>query len=363
MTKTLRHGYTTGACAAAGAKGAATMLLRQQLEDSVAITLPTGDTATFRLQGQKFDEHSASCFIVKDAGDDPDITNGAEIHVSVQMSAEQSGAGKCPVIISGGPGIGRVTKPGLAVPPGEWAINPVPRSMVTKAVRDVFPASCPFCTIHVAVSIPDGAERALKTLNARLGILGGLSILGTTGVVKPISAKAWTDTVDAAISVALACGGKTVIFSTGRTSEMTAQKFFEGRKEDFAEESYVMMGDHVGYALKSAADKGVVSVILACQFAKLLKIGCGHEQTHVSSSELDLSALAEWLGADSRTTHLKSLAQSANSARQVLQESGVNKDMILMVCRRAASFAARFAPEVDIKVLLAGYEGEVLYFC
>ncbi len=385
--KALRHGYTTGACAAAAAKGAALMLREQRPVEAVEIVLPGGEPATFRLHGQEFTENFASCFVVKDAGDDPDVTNGAAIHAAVtrvdNVGAQHaapgenvSGAACCApteppdrfIIIEGGIGIGRVTKPGLALPVGEWAINPVPRRMIEAAVREVFPVHRSPFTIHCSLSIPNGAELARKTLNERLGIVGGLSILGTTGIVKPISAKAWTDTIDAAIDVALACGCGTVILSTGRTSEMVAQSYFGigdqglGIGGRLPEESYVMMGDHVGYALRACAEKGVQRVVLAGQFAKLLKIACGHEQTHVASSELDLRTLAGWLELKTKNSKLKTAVLQANTARQVLERSGNDPLLVGLVCDKVRNCAEKLAPGVVMKVLLAGYHGEMLYF-
>lgn len=379
--KLLKYGYTTGACAAAAAKAAARMLRDRQLVEEVEITLPIGETVRFSLHGQKIEEHGASCYVVKDAGDDPDVTNGAEIHATVTLTPPLSRRERGPcVVIEGGTGIGRMTKPGLAVRVGEWAINPVPRRMIEEAVLEVFPPHSSPITLHVTISIPDGEERAKKTLNARLGIVGGLSILGTTGIVKPISAKAWTDTVDAAIDVALACGCGTVVLSTGRTSELVAQYFFgtgdrtqvglkgPGTGKSLQEEAFVMMGDHVGYALRSCARKGVKQVVLAGQFAKLLKIACGHEQTHVSSSELDLRMLLEWCAVPNPQSLVplgplgSSPPPSANTAREVLEVSGNDPLLIAMVCGKARQFAQGVAPGTEIHVLLAGYHGEVLYF-
>jgi cobalt-precorrin-5B (C1)-methyltransferase len=382
--KPLRYGFTTGACAAAAAKGAALMLREQQIVDEVELTLPVGVTARFRLNGQKVGKDIASCYVVKESGDDPDVTNGAEIHVSVKVDFFTSRR----ILLTGGPGIGRVTKPGLAVPVGEWAINPVPRHMILEVVKEIFAMRCLPITLTVTVSIPNGEELARKTLNARLGIIGGLSILGTTGIVKPISAKAWTDTIDAAIDVALACGSETLTLSCGRTSELVAQKFFStkvpaddqppslppyqggsstppltrGGREGFPEEAFVMMGDHVGYALRASARKGVREVIIAGQFAKLLKIACGHEQTHASSSDLDLQMLAQWVALDPRTSGLAPLIAEANTARQVLEASGNAPFLVKLVCGRVGQYAKTLAPEVETKVLLAGYGGEVLYF-
>ncbi|MBC7962834.1 MAG: cobalt-precorrin-5B (C(1))-methyltransferase, partial [Steroidobacteraceae bacterium] len=200
MKKELRSGFTTGACAAAAAKGAAQMLARQELVSQVTIDLPAGVSATFPLYGQTFSGNSAACFVIKDAGDDPDVTNGAELHALVKLNPPRPpfleggglsfAEGGSSITISGGIGIGKVTKPGLAVPPGEWAINPVPRRMIAEAVLSVFSKLIIHNSkfkINIIVSIPDGEQRALKTLNARLGIIGGLSILGTTGIVRPIS--------------------------------------------------------------------------------------------------------------------------------------------------------------------------------
>jgi cobalt-precorrin-5B (C1)-methyltransferase len=362
--KILRHGYTTGACATAAAKGAASILRDQELVDEIEIHLPCGETARFRLHGQRLTGNSASCYVIKDAGDDPDVTNGAEVHVTIGVEFFT----RPRILIEGGEGIGRVTKPGLAVPPGEWAINPVPRQMITEVMKEVFAMRCMPVTFTVTISIPDGAERAKKTLNARLGIVGGLSILGTTGIVKPISAKAWTDTIDAALDVARACGSETVVLSTGRTSELTAQKYLgngdqiTGNGKTLLEEAFVMMGDHVGHALRACARKGVPQVIIAGQFAKLLKIACGHEQTHAASTELDLQMLAAWCAAADPESPIPGYCANANTARQVLEAAGHDRQLLELVCARVREFAARLAPGSRIKVLLAGYDSTMLYF-
>ncbi len=359
--KELRHGYTTGACAAAAAKGAARMLREQRIVDEVELVLPLGELVAFRLQGQEFDENTASCFVVKDAGDDPDVTNGAEIHARVRRESLNRTGARTMVFVDGGKGVGTVTKPGLGVSVGNPAINPVPMRMITEGVKEEFPVVCLPQVLYVTISIPNGEELARKTLNARLGILGGLSILGTTGIVRPISAKAWTDTLDAALDVARACGCEMVVLSTGRTSEIVAQKAGIGG-EKLPEEAYVMMGDHVGYALRACARKGIHRVILAGQFAKLLKIACGHEQTHVSSSELDLRMLAEWLREMGPRSPVPGPWSRYNTARQVLEESGRDPALMELVCVRAREAARRLAPSLDIKVLLAGYDSTVLYF-
>ena len=354
--KNLRYGYTTGSCAAAAVKGAAQMLRDQVLVDEVELTLPCGETACFRLLGGVLHDNTASCYVVKDAGDDPDVTNGAEIHATARVDFFTRHS----IAIEGGVGIGRVTKPGLAVPVGEWAINPVPRRMIMEVIKEVFAVRCVPATFTFTISIPNGEELAKKTLNERLGIIGGLSILGTSGIVKPISTRAWTDTVDASIDVALACGSDTVVLSTGRTSELAVQRQL-APKGELSEESFVMMGDHFGYSLRSCAGKGVPKVIVAGQFAKLVKIACGHQQTHVSSSELDLATLADWLKQSPDTAHLEPLARSANTARHLLETSGCHQGVIELVCGKVAEACARCAPGLSVRIFLAGYQGEMLF--
>lgn len=350
--KELRYGFTTGACAAAAVKAAAQMLRDQGMVHEVELMLPCGVGASFQIHGGVLRDNTASCYVVKDAGDDPDVTNGAEIHVTASIVFFT----KNRIVIEGGTGIGRVTKPGLAVPVGEWAINPVPRSMILEVVKEVFALRCIPATLTFTISIPNGEELAKKTLNERLGIVGGLSILGTSGIVKPISAKAWTDTVDASVDVALACGARTVVLATGRSSEIVAQKHLS-----LSEEAFVMMGDHFGYAMRSCASKEVPEVVVAGQFAKLVKIACGHEQTHVTSSQMDLDALAWWLREVPATSHLEQMAREANTARHLLEASGYNRALIELVCSRVLKVCAEVAPWVKARVMLAGYHGELLY--
>lgn len=359
MKRILRSGYTTGACAAAAAKGAALMLVNQTLVSGVDIDLPAGFSATFQLHGQSFSANEAGCFVVKDAGDDPDITNGAEVWATVTVNPPQPpfDKGGSKISITGGIGIGKVTKPGLAIPPGEWAINPVPRTMIEQAVGDVLKESTlQHAAFNIVISIPDGEERAKKTLNSRLGIIGGLSILGTTGIVRPISAKAWTDTIDAALDVARACGCETAVLSTGRSSEMAAQEHLSR----IPEEAFIMMGDHVAYALRACAARGFNQPIIACQFAKLLKIACGYENTHAAASELDLAVLLGWAEAAHIPPEYLAIISGANTAREIAVASGFDKALMKLVCNRAREAAAVHAPGIQTRPLLCRYDGTVV---
>jgi cobalt-precorrin-5B (C1)-methyltransferase len=379
----LRAGFTTGTCAAAAAKGAALMLRDQCLCDQVTLRLPTGISATFRLEGQEFSSSSASCFVVKDAGDDPDITNGAELHARVTVPPPLPLAQGDMVEITGGTGIGRATKPGLAVAPGEWAINPVPRRMIQEAVGDVFPDR----QVLVRISIPDGELRAQKTLNARLGILGGLSILGTTGIVRPISAKAWTDTIDTALDVARACGCATVVFSTGRTSELAAQEWlkvrgarFEAEKhyrdagpgvgdrepgflylEPLPEEAFVMMGDHVAHALRSARERGFHQPVIACQYAKLVKIACGYENTHAAASDIDLARLHAWAVEAKLPSRVVETIASANTAREIAVSTDFDRALLTLTARKALQASQGHAAGAHPLFMVADYGGRIVF--
>lgn len=349
--KPLRSGYTTGACAAAAAKGAALLLRDGTVADTVTITLPTGASASFTLHSSRHTAIAATCSVLKDAGDDPDITNGAEVVATIRDRDQKPGSD---LVIEGGIGIGRVTKPGLAVPPGEWAINPVPRRMIEEAVREILPdGGC-----RVIISIPDGEERAKKTLNARLGIIGGLSILGTTGIVRPISAKAWTDTIDAALNVARACGCRTVVLCTGRTSELAAMNYFEA--PHLPEEAFIMMGDHIAYALQSCHSHGFMQPVLACQFGKLLKIACGHPNTHAAASTMDLSRLRKWTETAGLSGNLISLVSGANTAREIAIASGYDPLLLNLVCGKARAAIQVHAPSLVPSLLVCGYDNTVV---
>ncbi len=346
MTKRLlRSGYTTGSCAAAAAKGAA-LLLRDGTAAAVEICLPAGFSAKFSLHGQLLSGSSACCFVIKDAGDDPDVTHGVELH------AELSRKDTVGLEIVAGAGIGLVTKPGLAVAVGQAAINPVPRRMIEQAVSEVFPGPQ---GLQLILSIPDGEKRAEKTLNARLGIIGGLSLLGTTGEVKPISHKAWTDTLEVALDVALAAGKEPVVLSTGRTSETAAQQYFS-----LPEESFVMMGDHIGYTLDACQRKMIPEVALSAQFAKLLKIACGHPQTHVRHSQLDLGQLLKWaLEIKLDATDCQQL-ELVNTAREVFEIFGVQSALVERVVHEALIVCQQKAPDVKLSILLVDYKGLVV---
>lgn len=348
----LRQGFTTGACAAAAAKAAAYALINERPVDKVEITLPAGFNASFDVHMVEYDDDRAEATIIKDAGDDPDVTAGAEIGAEVTFFTTGFG-----IIIKGGKGVGLVTKPGLPVPVGHPAINPVPMKMIKDELCKVLKETdCPL-GLEVVIFVPQGEELARKTLNARLGIVGGISILGTTGIVEPISAKAWTDTVSAAMSVAKACGITNVVLTPGRTSETAAMHIFP----DFPEESFIQMGDHVGYSLAEAKKYGFSKVVIVGQFGKLVKMAMGSTRTHANDSTLELGFLADLalnLGLSKRKAESM---KAANTAREVflnIKKNGPH-EFFEKICDKVGNTAhGILGSKIEFDCIMVDYEGK-----
>ncbi len=374
-SKKLRSGYTTGACAAAAAK-AATLLLMRNSECGMAnaekirnveIPFPDGSRVTFKIHdaGFRMQENTAYASVIKDAGDDPDVTNGAEIVATVRSAEFRLRSTENPeIIIKGGKGVGIVTKPGLAVPVGEAAINPVPRRMIANAVMESVSADgsriphSEFRIPHleVTISVSEGEALAKKTLNHRLGIIGGISILGTTGIVKPLSDEAWTATVSSSMDVARAMGREEVVLSTGRTSEKAHQK-----KYGLPEDSYVMMGDYTEFSLREAKQHGFKRVHLCAQWAKMIKIAMATPQTHVRHGALEAKRAAQFL---SEIGIPIPGTKSFNTSREIfdfLHSTGHDPLAALSkVCVRAKQYADEVASGAQVVVHLVSYEGEIL---
>jgi cobalt-precorrin-5B (C1)-methyltransferase len=274
----LRRGWTTGACATAAAKAAYTALMTAIFPDPVEITLPGGQKTAFALAEWALSDNSATAAVVKDAGDDPDVTHGALLRVTITLAPPGTG-----VKFRAGPGVGTVTRPGLAIPPGEPAINPVPRQMILAAITEVAtPAD-----ITVEISIPGGEILAERTLNARLGIIGGLSILGTTGIVVPYSCSAWIHSIHRGIDVARAGGVTHVAGTTGNTSETAIRALHA--MPDIA---LIDMGDFVGGMLKYLKSHPVPRVTVAGGVAKMTKLAQGRLDLHSKRGAVDFTALA-----------------------------------------------------------------------
>ncbi|MFG1364984.1 cobalt-precorrin-5B (C(1))-methyltransferase [Xanthobacter versatilis] len=278
----LKRGWTTGTCAAGAAKAAFAALVTGAFPDPVEVELPGGARPAFALAVQDLGPDSAMAGIVKDAGDDPDVTHGALVRATVRRGA--AGAG---VTFRAGEGVGTVTRPGLPIPPGEPAINPVPRRMIAAGIAEVARAAGVAADADVEISIADGARLALKTLNPRLGIVGGLSVLGTTGIVVPYSCAAWIHSIHRGIDVARAMGLDHVAGATGNASEQAVQKL-----HGLDEVALIDMGDFVGGMLKYVRAHPVAKVTVAGGVAKMTKLGQGFLDLHSKRGRADMAALA-----------------------------------------------------------------------
>lgn len=348
----LRKGWTTGACAAAAARAAFQALLTGAFPDPVTIRLPRGEMPSFPLARHCVDGTSAEAGIIKDAGDDPDVTHGALI--LARVSAGPSGRG---IAFHAGDGVGTVTRPGLALAVGEPAINPAPRQMIREALHDVAECCGADCDVDVTISIPGGKDMASRTMNERLGIVGGLSILGTTGVVIPYSCASWIHSIHRGIDVARAAGLVHVAASTGRTSETAVQRLYA-----LPEHALIDMGDFVGAMLKYLRKNPVPRLTIAGGFAKLSKLANGHLDLHSSRSPVESAALAELLAALGADSALVASARHQPSAAEVLRQSGDRRsELVEAVARRAREVAlATLSSDVDVEVLVVDRDGAIL---
>jgi len=313
MSKTppvkLRSGWTTGACATAAAKAAVRALLGGGFPASVTITLPRGETPTFDIAETASGPGWAEAAVVKDAGDDPDVTHLATIRSRVAQAPPGSG-----IRFHAGAGVGTVTKPGLPIPPGEPAINPVPRQMLKGVLMEAAAAHGIPADFDLTISVDNGVELAKQTWNPRLGIEGGLSILGTTGIVRPFSCSAWIASIHQGIDVARATGVEHVVGATGATSEATVRSLY-----DLPEVAYLDMGDFAGGLLKYLRQHPVPRLTIAGGIGKLTKLAQGAMDLHSGRSQVDFARLGE-LAARSGVDPARIAA--ANTALEALQIAG-----------------------------------------
>ena len=307
----LRRGWTTGACATAAAKSAYAALLTGEFLDPVEITLPRGERPSFVLATARRAAACATAGIVKDAGDDPDVTHGALVRATVRLAAPGGG-----VILRAGAGVGTVTRPGLPIPPGEPAINPVPRQMIRAAIAEVAAANSVTGDVEVEIAIPGGEALAARTVNGRLGIIGGLSILGTTGIVVPYSCAAWIHSIHRGIDVARAGSFEHVAGSTGATSEQAVRDLY-----GLPDVALIDMGDFVGGMLKYLRNHPIPRVTIAGGVAKMTKLAQGMLDLHSKRGAVDLPGLAALATASGGSAALAERIAGANTTAQVFAEA------------------------------------------
>ncbi len=331
-TGDLRRGWTTGACATAATK-AALCGLWGTCPARVSITLPKGETPEFEIVGAKQGEGWAEAGIIKDAGDDPDVTHG--VTVIVRVAASSGG-----VVFRAGDGVGTATKAGLPIGVGEPAINPVPRAMMDEIVAEMASEYGQSPDIEITVSIPNGDKIALDTWNPRLGIKGGLSVLGTTGIVRPFSCAAWIASIHRGIDVARADGLVHVAGCTGNTSEKVVQGLY-----GLPDHAMMDMGDFVGGMVKYMRRNPVARLTIGGGIGKITKLAQGAVDLHSGRSQVDFAGLAQWAG-DPR------IAQ-ANTALEAYEIAGA--PLATRVAREAVLQAAKMfgdnAPELDIVII------------
>lgn len=284
--KELRRGWTTGACATAAVKAALMALWGEGFPDRVRIILPRGERPEFALEMSELGAGFARAGIIKDAGDDPDVTHGALICAEVRVS--EFGRG---VVFKAGEGVGRVTMAGLPIGPGEPAINPVPRSMMVGVVEEMAARLGKAGDVEITISIPGGEAIAQKTWNPRLGIVGGLSVLGTTGIVRPFSCAAWIASIHRGVDVSRAAGLGHVAGCTGATSERVVQGLY-----DLPDQAMLDMGDFVGGLLKYVAKHPVARVTIGGGIGKMAKLAQGEMDLHSKRSQVDLGRWADTVG-------------------------------------------------------------------
>jgi cobalt-precorrin-5B (C1)-methyltransferase len=349
----LRRGWTTGACATAAARSALSALLGGGFLDPVEITLPGGQQPAFALAHEARGDGSATAGIIKDAGDDPDVTHGALVIAQVAHGVAGSG-----ITFHAGEGVGMVTKPGLPLAVGEPAINPVPRKMMREVVESLAQQYGIPADFALAIGVRDGARLAEKTWNPRLGIVGGLSILGTTGIVVPYSCSAWIASIQRGVDVARAMGLQHVVGSTGDASEKAAMAHL-----GLAEEAYLDMGDFVGGLLKYLRIHPVERVSIAGGFAKLCKLAQGAMDLHSARGTVDLDALAARLEGLGATVELVEQARTANTANEVLglaQHAGLPLGDVIAHAAREEAVRMLGVSAIAVGVLIVDRTGKIV---
>jgi cobalt-precorrin-5B (C1)-methyltransferase len=352
-TTPLRRGWTTGACAAAAARAAYIAMTAGRFPDPISIRLPRGLTAKFHLALTELRASSARAGVIKDAGDDPDITHGALIICEITKGKPGSG-----IEFAAGEGVGIVTRAGLSVAVGEPAINPAPRRMIRDLLLEAAEEiGAPSPDLMVKISIPGGERLAEKTMNPRLGIVGGLSILGTTGVVIPYSCASWIHSIHRGIDVARAAGVEHIGAATGATSERAVQQLYA-----LPDHALIDMGDFVGGTLKYLRRHPVPRLTIAGGFAKLAKLAAGHLDLHSARSKVDVTVLAEMLAELGAELSVVAAARAAGGAGEILEIAASRREALArVVATRAREVAlATLSGQTAIEVAIVDRKGSFL---
>jgi len=355
--RSLRTGYTTGTCAAAATKAALSALVSGNKLPKVNVSLPKDKHIVIDIAWIKFvDERSVTASVIKDGGDDPDVTNGAEIWSTVSLLESSN-----KIMIDGGIGVGRVTKPGLGLEIGKAAINPTPLKMINQAIGEILEKQQKNrYGLSILISVPKGEEIAKRTDNPRLGIIGGISILGTTGIVIPYSTASFAASIRQSFDVSIAMGSDTVIMTTGGRSEDFARSIFGNSVADHA---YIQIGDFIGFSIKQCAIKKIKKAYVIGFIGKLTKMAMGVKQTHVKGSNVDmnfLATLANRCGANNELVKKIKLANTARHVGELIDQSGLSM-FYDVLCEEVYNHLSKDSPsDLQIKIILLDFTGKVI---
>ena len=351
--KALREGFSTGSCAAAAAKAATTALVTSVAQTDVTIDLPIGRRVTFPVNACRIEGEWARASVIKDAGDDPDCTHGAEIFAEVRLRAEAE------ISVDGGEGVARVTKAGLGIEIGKASITRVPMTMIIDSVTEALVGTGSAGGADVVIVVPGGVEMAKKTMNLRLGLVGGISILGTSGIVKPYSTAAYKVSIVNAIDVAVASGLSEVVITTGGKSEEYAQRTWA----DLPETAFVEMGDWAGFTLTYCKKKHVAKVNIGGMIGKLSKVADGEFYTHARQAAVNLDGLAtiaESVGAPSGVVDKIRRGNTAREAQEIVLAHGV-QGFFDRVAEKVSTNCRRYVEGAfSVETILTDADGTIL---
>ncbi len=356
-TSSLKRGWTTGACATAATKAAYIALLSNKFIDPISIKLPKGQSPSFALAlegiNHNYPKKYARVGIIKDAGDDPDVTHGCLVIAEVRRLNNNSG-----IQFRAGEGVGTITKDGLPIAVGEAAINPIPRKLMSEVIKAIAKEYDINPDVEITISIPDGENIAKQTWNPRLGILGGLSILGTTGIVHPFSCSAWIASIHRGVDVAKAAGIRHIAGSTGSTSEAAVAKF-----HDLKQAALMDMGDFVGGLLKYLRKQPVEHITIAGGFAKITKLAMGFMDLHSGRSQVDLNWMSEQFKLLGANKNLANQIKNANTALECLNiadKHNINIAQHIAILALAAAIKITNRPAIKIDILIINRAGDII---
>jgi cobalt-precorrin-5B (C1)-methyltransferase len=349
----LKTGYTTGSCATAAAKAALLSIITQKKIENIEIWLPKRSFIQIPVYSCEFGSDKAKCSVIKDGGDDPDVTHGAEIIVELSLTDKIN-----QLEIDGGEGVGIVTKPGLGLEINKAAINPVPKKMINENLREIGEKILVQKGIKVIISVPKGRELGPKTDNPRLGIVNGISILGTSGIVIPFSTASYAASIRQNLDVAIAMGNDTVVLTTGGRSEDFAKKIV-----NLPDHCFVQMGDFSGYTIQQCAKKNIKKAYVVGFIGKLAKMAAGVKQTHVKGSKVDmifLSKLAEKANANENVIESIKKANTARHVSEIIMENKVDGFFELICTETYKHMRNHSEQKVPIDVILFDFDGNIL---